>query len=224
MLRQPDTISNLVVSSFYNIAMNVLSKAAHGHSKPFKPSVKIGGLDKAMSYGDAVWLCSTNLFYAAFIPHWLLELRFWSQKTRTIGSAKRQLTGLTQELLTAERQLAMSPGHETQNNLMSMLIRMTDSAKNKDENSTQYLTDEEISGNLFAFTAAGFDTTANTMAYALTLLGAYPEWQTWVQEEIDFVWKSVNEDDEEDLKYSTIAPRLTRILAVMVCLLKPFII
>ena len=45
----------------------------------------------------------------------------------------------------------------------------------------------EILGNLFQFTAAGFDTTANTMAYAIKILAIETKWQDWIIEEIDSV-------------------------------------
>lgn len=71
-------------------------------------------------------------------------------------------------------------------------------------------------GNLFVFTAAGFDTTANTMGYAMTLLAVYPEWQGWIVEEIDEVLADQAEGTEGELEYNEIFPRLVRVLAVMV--------
>ena len=96
----------------------------------------------------------------------------------------------TKVMLENERKLQQdSP--EPRNNLMSLLVRLTDSSRvSRDEeviktedgskNTVQTLSEEEILGNLFIFTSAGFDTTANTMAYALALLSAYPKWQDWL--------------------------------------------
>ena len=76
-----------------------------------------------------------------------------------------------------------------------------------------YLTEDEIVGNLFIFTAAGFDTTANTLGFAVAFLAAFPQWQTWMQEEIDHVFAKAG--DSRD--YATLFPKLPRCLAVMVC-------
>ena len=97
--------------------------------------------------------------------------------------------------------------------MMSTLVRLSDSAKKgEDINSkSQNLSEEEILGNLFQFTAAGFDTTANTMAYAITILATEPEWQDWIIEEIDNVLI-----DEHDNSYTKTFPKLSRCLALMV--------
>ncbi len=137
---------------------------------------------------------------------------------QTLGSAVGRLPGLTREMLESERKRAAS-GSDTRDNMMSMLVRLSDSGKEVAGGSSQYLTEDEIVGNLFIFTGAGFDTTANTMGYAITLLAAYPQWRLWIQEEIDHVWASLKEDNTKAPKYTSAFPRLTRVLAVMVSLL-----
>ncbi|KAK1634218.1 cytochrome P450 [Colletotrichum phormii] len=125
--------------------------------------------------------------------------------------------------------------------IMSMLVRLSDQEKSRTDTSEKnppaksttsnsnpksYLTEEEIAGNLFIFTAAGFDTTANTLAYAVTLLAAYPEWQAWIQAELDTVlgppraspFSSSEEEERELPDYSVVFPKLTRCLAVMTSL------
>lgn len=104
------------------------------------------------------------------------------------------------------------------------LLRLSDQAKVDDRNhetistrteKKQYLTEDEIAGNLFILTAAGFDTTSNTMSYALVLLAAYPQWQAWIQAEIDAVLRDHDGHLAEE-EYAKIFPRLTRCLAIMV--------
>jgi hypothetical protein len=118
---------------------------------------------------------------------------------------------------------------------MSTLVRLSDQEKEQLENKTSnsseekksvvrdssgssYLTEEEIAGNLFVFTAAGFDTTANTMSYAVTLLAVYPEWQTWIQNEIDNVLGGPPAGQEDEIlpDYEITFPKLMRCMAVMV--------
>jgi len=74
------------------------------------------------------------------------------------------------------------------------------------------LTEDEIKGNLFTFSAAGFDTTANTMGYAVTLLAAYPQWQAWIREELQSL-----DLDSSKWQYKETFPKCQRMLAVMVC-------
>lgn len=64
--------------------------------------------------------------------------------------------------------------------------------------------------NIFAYNLAGHETTANTVAYALVLLAAHPQYQDWVREEIMQVQDTLAGD------YNSIFPRLQRCLAVMV--------
>jgi cytochrome P450 len=77
----------------------------------------------------------------------------------------------------------------------------------------QSLSDDEIAGNLYQFTLAGFDTTANTLAYAVTMLAAHPKWQDWIIEEITEVQDSLG---GSNAGYAEIFPRLKRCLALMV--------
>ena len=105
---------------------------------------------------------------------------------------------------------------------MEELVRLSDQEKTRTDASTpdsldkvtkKFLTEEEIAGNLFIFTAAGFDTTANTMSYAVALLAVYPEWQAWIQTEIDTV---LGGPDMSPIDYASAFLKLVRCLAVMV--------
>jgi len=60
-------------------------------------------------------------------------------------------------------------------------------------------------------TLAGFDTTANTMAYALMHLAIQPELQNWLYEEISKVCPETSE-----MNYADTFPKLRRCLAFMV--------
>ena len=121
-------------------------------------------------------------------------------------------------MLEKEREI-LSSASESRDNLISMLVRLSDQEKGREKGQTmacnsQYLSEEDISGNLFLFTIAGFDTTANTLGYTFTLLAVYPEWQQWIIEELDEVL--TEEDVEKSFDYSATFPHLTRCLALMV--------
>ncbi|CAI2358121.1 unnamed protein product [Caenorhabditis sp. 36 PRJEB53466] len=65
------------------------------------------------------------------------------------------------------------------------------------------VTSEDVVGACFVFLLAGFDTTANSLAYASYLLAKNPDKMRLVQEELDNVLKSpnVSHDDTGKLKY-----------------------
>lgn len=115
------------------------------------------------------------------------------ESVRRIGIGLQEFPLRTKEMLEAERKSARSDA-SPRNNMMSTLVRLSDSVKNGEEVSSklQNLSEEEILGNLFQFTAAGFDTTANTMAYTITILAIETKWQDWIIEEIDSVLHFLN--------------------------------
>ena len=200
-----------------------------------------------MSYIDAIALCTELLLAAAFIPSIVLNLPVMPQTLRRLGAALDRLPRLTRDMLDQERrrdfpsagagQMIAARSDSVPDTIMRTLVRLSDEAKDqtKTQSSTllqgkgsdvsstssgkSYLTEDEIAGNLFIFTAAGFDTTSNTLGYAVTLLAAYPEWQNWVQAEIDTVLGSQQGVQWNEVSlpgYATAFPKLVRCLAVMV--------
>lgn len=231
------------IAGLRTVAINVLAHVAYGHHKQFAlhDSSRKGSWD--MTYVDAISLCTEQLILAAFVPAWLLSLPIMPQLLQTLGTALRRLPGLTGDMLQQERHqsyLAAPNANQTglgnhPQTIMSTLVRLSDQEKNRENDistgsgkdssasivgsSTNYLTEEEIAGNLFIFTAAGFDTTANTMGYAVTLLAACPHWQAWVQAEIDDVMGGPTQRRSDEMQlpdYATNFPRLVRCMAVMV--------
>ncbi|KAJ5617380.1 Cytochrome P450 [Penicillium hordei] len=90
---------------------------------------------------------------------------------------------------------------------MSQLLQASAEQGNTDDSLS-----EELNGNLFLFTAAGFETTANIISYAIILLVRYPKWQEWLFEEVDNLMPT---DVREDIEYTSVLPRVTRIMAVI---------
>lgn len=201
------------------VAINVLGSAGFGISQPWKaekttrPSSEKG---YHMTYMEATKTMVENIVEAGVMPARLLTLPIFSPSWQDIGHAKNEFPLHTREMLENEHKL-QTESAEPRNNLASMLVRLSDrkSEEKTDERpmATQVLSEEEILGNLFIFTSAGFDTTANTMAYALTLLTTYPKWQDWLFEEISQV---VGDKDLDSLEYAEVFPRLPRCLALMV--------
>ena len=221
-----------IVLGLRTIAINVLARIAYGHNKPFNLSSPSTRPSAGISYVDAISLVTEKLIYAAFLPASFLGLPFMPRISQQLGIALKRLPELTQDMLNQERQKSastlpnVSQTTKSPNNspetIMKTLVHLSDQEKNWTDTSTRelsdditkkFLTEEEIAGNLFIFTAAGFDTTANTMSYAVTLLVVYPEWQAWIQTEIDTVF---GRPDVSPTDYATAFPKLVRCLAVMV--------
>jgi cytochrome P450 len=200
------------LEGLHNIAINVIGFAGYGQSHTWseEPYKDASNLQKGkLSYFNAIGLITIMLLEAAFLPPRFLKMPFMSPAHRLLGRAMEELPGLSKDLLDSEREAAKK-GSGPRNNLLSNLVRLSD--EGKAEGSTGlFLSEDEINGNLFNFSAAGFDTTANTMGYAVTLLAAYPEWQDWVQEEL-----KAFDADGSNWDYEATFPKLRRVLAIMV--------
>jgi Cytochrome P450 len=200
------------LEGLHNIAINVIGYAGYGQShswspEPYKDATNLQ--KEKLSYFNGIGLITIMLLEAAFLPPKFLKMPFMSPAHRLLGRAMEELPSLSRDLLDSERQAAKR-GSGPRNNLLSMLVRLSDEGKTEGSTGLS-LTEDEIRGNLFTFSAAGFDTTANTMGYAVTLLATYPEWQKWLQDEL-------KNFDVDSLKwdYEATFPNLKRVLAVMV--------
>jgi len=205
------------IGGLRNIAFNVLGQVGYGQPKRWsalEPKPEIPG---RLGYFEAIQSIVNNLVLAYFLPTWLLQLPFWPQSVKTIALAVKELPNYTKVMLQKEREILAS-SNDSRDNLMSMLVRLSDQEKINEKGQTagksaQFLSEREISGNLYLFTIAGFDTTSNTLAYAFTTLAIYPEWQKWIIEELDEV---LTGNELEGFDYNANFPRLTRCLALMV--------
>ncbi|KXT14451.1 hypothetical protein AC579_4801 [Pseudocercospora musae] len=193
------------------ITINVLSGAGMGAKVEWKANAndkpKLGF---KMTYIDAVQVIIDAVAGPIILPKWFLDYypKYLPghELMRSLGLAIDEFPIHTKDLLEAEKIRTTKLG-ETSSNIMSQLLRASESERSG-------LSDDEMMGNLFVFTAAGFDTTANTLSFALVLLCRYPEWQKWMLEEIDQILPSID-TAEEDLDYTAIFPKATRILAIM---------
>jgi cytochrome P450 len=221
ILSKPAGLADDTISSLRAVAINVLGRVGYDQPKPFRPMELPRTPDAPMTYVEAISLCTELLVLAALLPGWLLRLPFMPTPIRTLGAAMAKLPGLTEEMLEEERRIAAETD-TARDNIMSMLVRLSDQGKTDERlgkgggaPTGQFLTEDEIAGNLFVFTGAGFDTTATTLTYAIALLAVYPQWQAWIQEEIDAVFGSAASADGT-LDYVTCFPKLNRCLALMV--------
>ena len=81
----------------------------------------------------------------------------------------------------------MAAGGQQDNNLMTSLVRHSQSATGSAETG---LTEEEIYGNIFVYNFAGHDATAISLSFGVYLLATRPEFQDWIADEIKEVFES----------------------------------
>lgn len=202
--------TNATIQGVRSIAINVLGAVGYGTPKSWSDEAAKAPPGYQLSYLDSIMAVVENLVPATFVPVKLLTSPIMPPSIQRIGFAVKEFPHHVDALLKSER----SSSHSNTNNLMSTLVKVSDAENDGSAGASMnklYLSENELAGNLFQFTIAGFDTTANTMAYAITLLATYPQWQEWLFEELD---QELNRDNS--LEYETTYPALKRCLALMV--------
>ncbi|MCJ1388203.1 hypothetical protein MMC18_001048 [Xylographa bjoerkii] len=198
------------------LALHVLTYAGFGVRYSFLEGLQQLHPPHIMSYRDALATILNNIIALAIFPKKVLQSSFLPlpKRLREVGQATKEFTIYMNEMLVRERELLSHQKGDT-GSLMSALVQASDEAQDAENRGgpIHRLTDDEIFGNLFMYNLAGHETTANTIAYALVLLAAYPEWQAWITEEIDTVLGAF--PDEGNWVYESAYPKLKRCLAVM---------
>ncbi|KAI2848382.1 hypothetical protein CBS11852_2944 [Aspergillus niger] len=208
LLQHPggDTLTGL-----RSIAINVLGQAGYGQNQTWSPDfVEALGEDwqgPRVSYFKTIAMVTDRFVEAVLIPNSLKMLPCMPQSLRQLGRQMGKVPEYIKEILNEERNTKSSEVSKTRHNLLDMLVRFAD--RGEKDSSKLSLSEAEISGNLWVFTAAGFDTTANTMGYAVMFLAQYPQWQDWMREEL-----SQLDANTSSWGYETFS-QCPRVLAVM---------
>ncbi len=215
--------TNRLFDMMKKITINVLSGAGMGTSVDWKDNVN----DEPspgfkMTYIEAVKHVIQGVAGPIILPQWFLSNYpsfLPGYKTlKSLSYAVMEFPIHTRNMLNQERLRTVAAHGETRSNIMSQLLHASEQGDGE-QKGVKALSEEEMLGNLFIFTAAGFDTTANTLAYALVLLSRYPKWQEWVFEEIDSIMPM---DSSTDLDYAAIFPKAIRVQACMLEVLRLF--
>ncbi|MCJ1246846.1 hypothetical protein MMC30_004055 [Trapelia coarctata] len=196
------------------LTLHVLASAGFGIAYPFRKGLSTPQAGHSMTYRDSLLLILQNIITLAILPKRYLTLPIFPQGLRRLGQATQEFKRYMEEMLDKERSM-ISKREPGTGNLVSALIRASEDAKqsSNDGLSNHGLADDEIYGNIFIYNLAGHETTANTLAFAITLLAAFPQRQDWIAEELD----SVLGDNRVAgaLNYEDVFPKLNRCLAVM---------
>lgn len=197
------------------LSLNVLAVTGFQKSYKFRPSTEIG-VDEARSYRESLAITLDNCLFMMLVPPNILSLPFVPKTWKRIGQATKDFRQYMMEMFDQERRL-LDAGKPGTGNLMSSFVRVSENEQKKDIDSRadvpKGLSISEILGNIFVINFAGHDTTANTLAYSVLLLAAYPEVQHWVGEELQEVLQG---SSIETWRYEEIFPRLKRCQAVLV--------
>lgn len=211
-----ESVTRDSLEGFRTITINVIGSVVFGTHQERQEEINLkapAGFKTTMM--ESMLTIVENLLVSVFVSTKFLTLPFMPKAARRIGLAKTEFPRHLQQMINQERQHP-SAGKS----LLASLVKIADQDKGGEERSMKgstYLTPQEITGNLFNFTIAGFDTTANTMSYAIAALSISPEWQDWIIAGID---EARSLDSATDYAFSF--PLMTRCLALMVSI--PFVL
>lgn len=201
---------NVTFDGLRTIAINVITSVCFGTYRSWGEAVsaKTPPSGFRTTFTSSLLTIVDNLFATIFIPAKYLTLGFLPNSIKKMGFAKTEYPLHLSQNIAEERR---SPS--SRNSVLALLVKIADqdTKSSRTSKTSTYLTEEDITGNLFNLTIGGFDTTANTLAYAFMCLAAYPELQDWIITEIDKA-----QELYPDADYSKTFPLLTRSLSIMV--------
>lgn len=203
------------------LSLNVLAATGFRRSYKFRSSSQ-PGTDEARTYRDALQTVLDNAIFLMLVPPRLLLLPLLPSRWARVGKAAADFKQYMMDMLDEEISL-LKRGKTGTGSLMTSFVQALDihekeEATPKDavgQSPSKGLTIDEIFGNIFVINFAGHDTTANTLAFSMLLLGANPGVQDWIAEEL----QEVIEDHEcQKWDYSVLFSDLKRCRAVLVCI------
>lgn len=202
--------TNLLESGFRTITVNVVSKIAYGTRASWQDSIgaKEAPIGYSMSFVDAVILTADYFLAASLIPICVLRSPVMPPTIRRLGAAVADLPRHIRKSIDARQSST-----EASADLVSAFTKFMQEEREKNSQSTKslYLREDEVIGNLFNFTVAGFDTTASSITYGFFMLATEPAIQDWLFEDIERINRTAG-----DKVYEDVYPEMTRCLALMV--------
>ncbi|KAI1074872.1 cytochrome P450 [Whalleya microplaca] len=199
------------------LSLNVLAATGFRKSYEFHGSADLV-VDEIGSYRDSLQTVLDNIIPLMLIPYSVLTGPMVPKSWARIGNAAVSFKKYMMKML-EEETTALNQGNPGSGSIMTAFVHAlnvhnqeSSISDPKDEDIKKGLSVDEIFGNLFVINFAGHDTTANTLAFSMLLLAAYPQVQTWISEEITAVTK---DKSVEEWDYKSIFPHLKRCRAVL---------
>ena len=204
---KPSVIS--LADDVRTLSLHVLSSAGFGKPFAFQGHEESNeSSQEATSYKESLQIILDNCILLMVLGKGLLGHKWLPQKLQKLHQATSSFERYMVESYEKEKR-SFAEEKPAARNLMTTLVRSSIADKEGG------LTEKEIYGNLFVFNFAGHDTTCHIFAFAITLLAAHPDVQEWLSEEIR---RELLDPDPKNWNYQKSFPRLTRCLAVLVCL------
>jgi hypothetical protein len=197
------------------LSLNIL--AATGFKKPFafRPAGEDAVEDSKLSYRDSLQVILDNIIPLPILRPRFLTYPVLPKSLQRVGRAATAFKKYMVQMLD-EEMASLKQENSGSGSLMTSLVRAGDSYSKHSEGSEAKMTGlsvDEIFGNIFVINFAGHDTTANTLAFSILMLAAYPDIQGWLAEEVQDATKGAN---VEKWEYSALFPKLVRCRALMV--------
>jgi len=196
------------------LSLNVMAACGFRRSFDFRESSDEVSESGTYSYRDALQIVLDNAILIMLIPRQYLTYSWLPRKLQVLGKAATDFMLHMTRMLEEETSM-MQRGEQGSGSLMTSFVRALDLHEKEDAASAgaKGLSVDEIFGNIFVINFAGHDTTANTLAFTMLLLAAYPEVQEWVGEEIR---RETKGEDVKNWDYNALFPQLIRCRAVLV--------
>lgn len=194
------------------LSLNVLAATGFRKSYAFDSSSHAD-----TSYRDALQTVLDNSIILMLVAPRFLRLPFMPSSWKRVGRAASEFKTHMESMLSEETRL-FEEGKAGSGTLMTSFVRALGVHQKEEESSrksqqvSKGLTVDEIFGNIFVINFAGHDTTANTLAFAMILLAAYPDIQDWVAEEVG----DIADLSSETWEYDKVFEKLKRCRAVLV--------
>lgn len=201
------------------LSLNVLAATGFRKSYNFHGSADKPVAGEARNYRDALQTVLDNVILLMLVPVWFLNLTWLPKSWTRLGQAATAFRKYMEQMLNDETR-ALREGKTGSGGIMTSLVHALAEHEKKgpedvsliSKDHKKGLSVEEIYGNIFIINFAGHDTTANTLAFAMYLLAAHPEVQSWLSEEIAAITKDL---PVEEWDYHTTFPQLKRCRAVL---------
>lgn len=204
-----------VATDTSTLALHVITCAGFGISYQFRNALDTVREGFSMSYADSLYSVMKNLLLLIIVPSLAYSSPILPKALREFKVAVADFKRYMIEMVDTAK-IRVAKAESVQPNLLNTLVQKSEEVllESQENANSNGLSDDEIYGNLFIFSFAGHETTANTLSFSIYLLAAFPEWQEWVGEELDEALKG--HECVETIDYEEVYPKLKRCLALMV--------
>ena len=179
----------------------------HGRSQEVEPGHRMPHIESLNTM--VVNIVGVGMLPKKLLLGWPRWLPGYKEMTR-VGCAKVEVENRSKAILDEERGRMSQGDKATRPTIVSKILRASEQGREHGP----AMSEVEMVSNLFIVTAAGFETTATTLAYAVVLLARYPQWQEWLLDEVDSLAATAT-TEEGLMDYSSVFPRAHRTLAFM---------